>query len=219
MHADGCRFIKIAMPYRRDYHYAFKMTPLQADTYRQFGRHGTALVLQGFLQRRTFRPVITMRWCQISRRKGFVGKLLLPFCKVLHKFATHLAGMDFPWSTQIGPGLALTHGWALVVNAGATIGSNVTLFHGVTLGRRDRILPDGRRDTSYPVIEDDVWIGPHAVIVGGVRIGCGSRIGAGAFVTEDVPPYSVVVGNPGRIVKSACTPDVSNRAPVESTVK
>jgi serine O-acetyltransferase len=190
------------------------LTPLQADTYRYHGRHGTSLVLRGFFLNRTFRPVITLRWCQATRSNGGLGRLMFPFCKVLHKIATHVAGMDFPWSTQIGPGLALTHGWALVINSGARIGSNVTLFHGVTLGRRDRIAADGRRETAYPVIEDEVWIGPHATVVGGVTIGRGSRIGAGAFVTDDVPPYSVVIGNPASIVKTQCTPDVYNPAPV-----
>ncbi|GGC02849.1 hypothetical protein GCM10011572_26030 [Pseudoduganella buxea] len=190
------------------------MTPLQADTYRQFGRHGTGLTLKGALTSRTFRPVVTMRLCQAVHHRGGAARVLLPACKLLHKFATHLAGMDFPWSTRIGPGLALTHGWSLVVNGGADIGANVTLFHGVTLGRRDRIGADGARHTSYPVIEDEVWIGPHATIVGGVRIGRGSRIGAGALVTEDVPPHSVVTGNPAQVVKSGCTPDVFNRVPL-----
>jgi serine O-acetyltransferase len=193
------------------------LTPLQADTHRYNGRHGTLLVLRGFLTNRTFRPVITLRWCQAARRAGLAGRVLLPLCKILHKYATHQAAMDFPWTTQIGPGLALTHGWALVVNSGAKIGANVTLFHGVTLGRRDRIAADGRRETTYPVIEDEVWIGPHATIVGGVTIGRGSRVAAGAFVTEDVPPYSIVSGNPASIVKTQCTPDVYNPAPVAAT--
>ncbi|MDO8412873.1 MAG: hypothetical protein Q7S51_03665 [Gallionellaceae bacterium] len=44
--------------------------------------------------------------------------------------------MDFPWQTKSGGGLALTHGWGLVISPGAKIGKNVTLFHGVTLGSR-----------------------------------------------------------------------------------
>ena len=108
------------------------------------------------------------------------------------------------------PGLALTHGRGIVVNVNAIIGSNVTLFHGVTLGQRDSISRDGTRTTSYPIIEDDVWIGPHAIIVG-VKIGKGSRIAGGAYVFVDVPPHSVVVGNPGKIVKTDCTSDVVNR--------
>lgn len=122
--------------------------------------------------------------------------------------------MDLPWSTQVGPGIALTHGWGLVVNAGARIGANVTLFHGVTLGRRDRIDSTGAREIGYPILEDEVWVGPHAVIVGNVRIGRGSRIAAGALVTSDVPARSVVVGNPGVVTREDCLPDVMNPAPL-----
>lgn len=188
---------------------------LMADTYRQYGRHGAGALVKGFLTRRTFRPVVTMRLCQGARTAGTAGKIILPALKLLHRIATHQAAMDFAWTASIGPGLALTHGWGLVVSQGSRIGRNVTLFHGVTLGRRDRINADGERDIGYPVLEDEVWVGPHAVIVGGVTIGRGSRIGAGAFVTSDVPPYSVVAGNPSTIVKSNCVPDVMNPAPAE----
>ena len=104
-----------------------------------------------------------------------------------------------------------THGRGIVVNAGARIGRNVTLFHGVTLSQRDHIDAQGLRHTLYPVIEDEVWIGPRAIIVGGVTVGRGSRIAGGAYVFEDVPPYCVVMGNPGQIVRRDCTPDVQNR--------
>jgi serine O-acetyltransferase len=110
--------------------------------------------------------------------------------------------------------VALTHGWGLVVTPGARIGKNVTLFHGVTLGLRLRIARDGRQREEYPVLEDDVWVGPHAIIVGEVTIGRGSRIAGGAFVTESIPPHSIVAGNPATIVKSDCAADVSNPAPV-----
>jgi serine O-acetyltransferase len=134
--------------------------------------------------------------------------------KILHCIATNIAAMDLPWQTEIGGGLALDHGWGLVLNPGARIGKNVTLFHGVTIGSRDRISREGMRLTEYPIIKDEVWIGPHAIIVGGVTIGQGSRIAGGAFVTESIPPYSVVSGNPAAVVKNSCYPDVWNRAPV-----
>jgi acetyltransferase-like isoleucine patch superfamily enzyme len=50
------------------------------------------------------------------------------------------------------------------------------------------------------LIEDDVYVGPNATILKGVRIGAGSFIEAGALVTRDVPPRSRVIGNPARIV-------------------
>lgn len=139
---------------------------------------------------------------------------MLPFLKILHHLATQLAAMDFSWKTSIGSGLAITHGWGLVVNPKAKIGNNVTIFHGVTLGQGDKISKTGVRITEYPVIEDEVWIGAHAIIVGGVKIGRGSRILGGSFVTESIPPYSVVSGNPAVIVKKNCTPDVANQAPL-----
>jgi acetyltransferase-like isoleucine patch superfamily enzyme len=51
------------------------------------------------------------------------------------------------------------------------------------------------------VIEDDVWIGALAVILDGVRIGRGAIVGAGSVVTRDVPPFSVAVGNPARVIR------------------
>lgn len=187
---------------------------LKADTHRCYGRYSWRSLASGFLKRRTFRPVVTMRLCQLAAGSRGLGRLALPFCNILHRLATHSAAMDLPWQTAVGPGLALIHGWSLVVNHGARIGSNVTLFHGVTLGRRDRISGDGQRLIEFPVLEDEVWVGPYSIIVGGVTVGRGSRIAGGAFVTEDVPPYSIVSGNPATIVKSDCTPDVMNPAPL-----
>lgn len=187
-------------------------TDIKADTYRQYGRFSMGRLIKGFLLRRNFRVVITMRLCQAAAAAAMPWRLCLPLCQILHRMASSCAGMDFPWRTRIGGGLALTHGWGLVINQTAQIGRNVTLFHGVTLGQRDRIADTGERYVEFPVIEDEVWIGPHAIIVGGVRIGRGSRIAGGAFVTESIPPYSVVAGNPSTIVKSGCIADVSNPA-------
>ncbi|ASF48659.1 hypothetical protein CEK71_06200 [Methylovulum psychrotolerans] len=49
-------------------------------------------------------------------------------------------------------------------------------------------------------VENDVWIGTHAVILDGVTVGKGSVIGAGAVITKNVPPYSIMVGVPGRCI-------------------
>ena len=52
------------------------------------------------------------------------------------------------------------------------------------------------------IIEDDVWIGAHVVIMPGVTVGKGSVIGAGAVVSNDIPAYSIAVGVPARVIKS-----------------
>jgi serine O-acetyltransferase len=185
---------------------------LKADTYRAYGRFKWSLVIKGVLLRRSFRPIVTLRLAQKCRNgPPLVKALVLPLARVLHRITCQWAGMDLPWETSIGPGLSLTHGWGLVVSPGAVVGRNVTLFHGVTLGRRDRIANDGERTPGYPTIEDEVWIGPHAIIAGNLVIGRGSRIAGGACVFNTVPPYSLVVGNPAEIVKSNCRPDVPNR--------
>ncbi len=188
------------------------MHALKADTFREFGRFNGWLVLKGVVSHPAFRVVATLRCCQAANRCAppLRWLLLLP-ARVLHRLASQWAGVELPWRTSVAPGLALTHGRGIVVNAGTRIGSNVTLFHGVTLGQRDHIDDEGRRLTTYPVIEDEVWIGPHAIVVGGVTIGQGSRIAGGAYVFESIPPHSMVLGNPGKIVKSNCTPDVDNR--------
>jgi serine O-acetyltransferase len=116
-----------------------------------------------------------------------------------------------PWRTEIGPGFVITHGWGLVLSPSATIGSNVTVFHGVTIGQKHTISDSGRVK-SYPSIEDQVWVGPHAVIAGEVVIGQGSRIAPGTVVTDDVEPYSIVGGNPMRVIKTDALPDIVNPA-------
>jgi len=58
-----------------------------------------------------------------------------------------------------------------------------------------------KQSTSMIVIEDEVWIGANVVIVAGVTVGKHSVIAAGSVVTKDVPPFSIVVGNPAKVLK------------------
>lgn len=66
----------------------------------------------------------------------------------------------------------------------------------------DRPIHSQGLDHAPITIEDDVWIGGRVNVVAGVTVGRGSVIGAGAVVTKDVPPYSVAVGVPARVIKS-----------------
>ena len=57
-------------------------------------------------------------------------------------------------------------------------------------------------DTGKPiVIGEDVWVGAHAIILAGVKIGKGAVIGAGSVVTKDVEPYAIVAGVPAKFIK------------------
>lgn len=75
------------------------------------------------------------------------------------------------------------------------------------IGEYSQTLPPGK-DT---ILGHDVWIGAGATILPGTRIGCGVIIGACAVVGGDIPDYSVVVGNPGRVIRRRFHPDVIER--------
>ena len=68
-------------------------------------------------------------------------------------------------------------------------------------------LPTEKYDTigeAPIIIEDDVWIGCNAIILKGVKIGEGAIVSAGSVVTKDVPPNSMVAGNPAKVIKNLC---------------
>jgi serine O-acetyltransferase len=185
------------------------------DAFRVTGKRvSLASIVRLALTNRTFRPVFTLRACQWTRDHV---PSLLPLARILHRWAQGQTAIDFPSGVNAGPGLTLVHGWGIVVNKAALLGSNVTLFNGVVIGRKDKITEQGR-ETSYPVIGNDVWIGPHAIIIGGVRVGDGAIVGAGSVVTKDVPARSVVAGNPAQVVKTEVLPDVMNPAPADFLV-
>jgi acetyltransferase-like isoleucine patch superfamily enzyme len=88
-----------------------------------------------------------------------------------------------------------------------TIGDYVFISHEVVIADVDDARPpdaelaaDVRRRGVRIVIDDDVWIGAQAIVVGSVHIGAGAIIGAAALVDQDVPPYAIYAGNPGRVV-------------------
>jgi serine O-acetyltransferase len=185
---------------------------IQADVTRYRGKYRFWLIIHLILFDRTFRPVCTLRLCQwASSLSGIIRPFVLWPLRIFHRINQQLAGVDLPWQTRIGPGFRITHGWGFVINHGATVGCNVTVFHGSTIGQKDKISVNGRI-TSYPTIQDEVWIGAHAVVAGGVVVGFGSRIAPGTIVTGDVEPYSIVGGNPMQVIRTNALPDVVNPA-------
>ena len=89
-----------------------------------------------------------------------------------------------------------------------TIGSHVNLAQGITVtalnhnfADKDRKIDEQGVSTSPVIIGDDIWIGANAVILPGVTIGDHSVVAAGAVVTKDVPPHTLVAGVPAKIIK------------------
>lgn len=119
--------------------------------------------------------------------------------KLVARWLSHafrfLTGIEIHPGATIGHKFFIDHGMGVVIGETAEIGTNVTLYHGVTLG--GTTLEKGKR---HPTLEDNVVVGAGAKILGAIIIGNGSRIGANAVVNKPVPPNSVVVGVPGQVV-------------------
>ena len=81
----------------------------------------------------------------------------------------------------------------IVIERGVQIGSRVTVMHQTTIGRKNPV-GQGQHGGGMPVIEDNVFIGAGAKVLGPVRIGRGATVGANAVVTRDVPSHCTVVG-------------------------
>ncbi len=107
-----------------------------------------------------------------------------------------MTGIEIHPAAQIGKGLFIDHGAGVVVGETATIGDDVTLYQGVTLGGTG--FATGKR---HPTVQDNVTIGSGAKLLGPITIGHGAKIGANTVVITDVPPNSTVVGNPGHPVR------------------
>ena len=126
------------------------------------------------------------------------SRVLLFFCRrrvpVLSKFIRIIFNSDI--YCRIRSPMLMPHPYGIVIHSQALVGRGVTVMQFVTIGGKN---PGG--ENAAPVIEDDVYIGAGAKIIGNVRVGRGAIVGANAVVTRDVPPYSTVVGG-NRITSS-----------------
>lgn len=121
---------------------------------------------------------------------NFVARRNMP---VARKLLAVLLHVELP---RLEFDLRLPHPYGVVVNPGARLAHNVTLYQGVTIGGKRT----GRR-SGVPTISENVVVYPNAVIVGGIHLGAGATVGPGAVVFEDVPAGATVVGNPARVLQ------------------
>jgi serine O-acetyltransferase len=106
-----------------------------------------------------------------------------------------LTGIEIHPAAAIGHGVFIDHGMGVVIGETAEVGDNVTLYQGVTLGGTSL-----KREKRHPTLERNVVVGAGSAVIGAITLGEGSRVGAGSVVVRDVPPNSVVVGVPGRVI-------------------
>jgi serine O-acetyltransferase len=120
-----------------------------------------------------------------------LGVPLIP--RMMTEWAHSRTGIDIHPGAQIGEYFFIDHGTGVVIGETARIGNHVKLYQGVGLVARSLAAGQrlrGRR--RHPSLEDHVTLYASATIVGDITIGRGSTIGANVFVTESVPPDSVV---------------------------
>ncbi|MGO9032138.1 serine O-acetyltransferase [Mycobacterium sp.] len=118
--------------------------------------------------------------------------------RVFAELTRILTGVEIHPGAVLGSGLFIDHATGVVIGETAEVGDDVTIFHGVTLGGTG--ADTGKR---HPTIGDRVIVGAGAKILGPIKIGDDSRIGANAVVVKEVPSSSVVVGVPGQIISRA----------------
>lgn len=145
--------------------------------------------------------VCSFTFANYFRRKATNKIILILFSPIIvfYKLITDIIlGCEIPVSTKIGKGLIIHHGRATVLNKNVVLGNNVTIKHNTTIG--NKISLDGI-NLGCPKIEDNVLIEPHCIIVGSITIGRNSIIGAGSVVVKSVEPYSIVAGNPAKLIR------------------
>lgn len=120
----------------------------------------------------------------------------VPFLpRMICEISRFLTGIEIHPGAKLGD-VIIDHGMGVVIGETAEVGNGVIIYQGVSLGGTS--LEAVKR---HPTIRDRVVIGAGAKVLGAIEIGEGTRIGSNSVVVESVPPFSTVVGIPGRIIK------------------
>lgn len=163
------------------------------------------LTLMGFIRYFYVQPIpglkftIILRHCQHYRRRN---RMLFYFYYLWLRRLKTKYGFDISYRTKIGEGLYIGHSGGIVIHGDTQIGDYCNLSQGITIGVSIR----GNK-AGIPKIGNRVFIGPGAVILGGIAIGDDALIGANAIVTFDVPNQSVVAAPVASIISSKGSAD------------
>ncbi len=131
----------------------------------------------------------------LHRAANYLHERKVPLMpRLISMFARAVTGIEIHQAARIGHGLFIDHGMGVVIGETAEIGENVTMYQGVTLGGTGK--DKGKR---HPTIGNNVVIAAGASVLGPIKVGDNSKVGAGSVVLKDVPPNCTVVGVPGRL--------------------
>ncbi|WP_335920966.1 hypothetical protein [Shewanella algae] len=120
-------------------------------------------------------------------RVSFLRYVILPFRVVLLNW---FFNTEIPRSVVIGRGLRIPHPYNIIVHSSCIIGDKVTIYHGVTLGANDLSMNYGA-----PTVSDGCFLAANSMVLGRVKVGCFSIIGAGERVTDNVPDKSIYLNS------------------------
>ena len=121
---------------------------------------------------------------------------LLP--RVLSQLTRNITGIEIHPGAKIGRGVFIDHGMGVVIGETSEIGDRCLLYQGVTLGGTGK--DSGKR---HPTLQENVVVGAGAKVLGAIKIGSNTRIGAGSVVVKNVERNCTVVGIPGRVVNQS----------------
>lgn len=122
------------------------------------------------------------------------GRTLLALA--LQSRISEVFGIDIHPAAKIGEGILLDHGTGVVIGETAVISNHVSILHGVTLGGTGKETGD-----RHPKIGEGALLGACVTVLGNISIGVGAMVAAGSLVLKDVPPHSVVAGNPAKLIR------------------
>ena len=159
------------------------------DLYRYYGEEGEGLA------KRILRPVELKYIALFRKAQSCKFRPLKLYYTVKLKLMSYKTHIQIPARTEIGEGFYIGHSGRVIINPEAKLGKNINLSTGVVIGVENR----GKRKGA-PTFEGNCWVGANSVIVGNVNIGEDVLIAPLTFVNFDVPPHSVVVGNPAKII-------------------
>ena len=116
--------------------------------------------------------------------------------RIISQMSRFFTGIEIHPAAKIEGGVFIDHGSGVVIGETAEVRKGVVMYQGVTLGGTGK--EKGKR---HPTIMENVVISAGAKVLGGFTVGKGAKLGAGAGVLKEVPPYATVVGIPGRVVR------------------
>ncbi len=166
---------------------------LRSDLYRYSGNANLPSFLFTFMLEPGFKYSFWMRSCAYLKLHPIFRYFLFPLAWLILAHYEYKYGISISYRTQIGSGLYIGHFGGIVINKNVVVGKNCNISHQVTLGKANRGVKKG-----YPVIGDNVYLGPGAKVIGNVKIGNNVAVGANCVVTKDIPDNGVVVGIPGK---------------------